>query len=223
MGREVSVLFCEFPKGKVLFQDASFHRGSSHKPMTPLCFFVQSVMGICTPLHQTPTGFPILHTRSQSAHQREGIQTGDEIKHGATLVGERSLYCTSQYILYIVLVSIYVIVHPSGFYRRGAPAGLVNVIGDKTALCGAARDVLVVLKLTVCGCHTKCSVNFSAHVLQVSSRLVGAFMTILTFWSYWMHPLSWHGIDFILFFSPSKTQSQSILYGRVHRQNIMKL
>lgn len=48
-----------------------------------------------------PTGFPILHTRSQCAHQRTGIQTGDEIKHGATLVGERSVYTVQCFSIHI--------------------------------------------------------------------------------------------------------------------------
>lgn len=151
--------------------------------------------------------------------KRADIQTGEEIKHDggrARHISDRDF--TSQYTLYSVLVSIDVIVHPSGLYRRGPPGGLVDVISDKTAPRGLALDVLIVLKLTLCRRHTKCSVNFRAHVLQMSSRLVefvGVFIIILTFRSYWTHPLSWHGIDWILFFPPAKTHSESILNGRL--------
>lgn len=166
MGWEVSALFCEFPNGR----SCSRMPASTEEVLTSrwhLYASLYSQLWECTPLHWTPTG----------SHQRVDIQTGDEIKH------ERERLYQS---LYSVLVSVDVIVYPSGLDRRGAPAGLVDVVRDKPALCGAARDVLVVLKMSVCGCHTKCSVNFRAHVLQMSSRLgefIGAFIIILTFWS----------------------------------------
>lgn len=148
-------------------------------------------------------GWPLKDRRhpysSHSAHQSRHIQqAGDEIKmeRGQT---------SSQHIVYGVLLSIDVVVHPSGLYCRGAPAGLINVIRDKTTLCGTSWNVLVV---TVCGSSDKRSINFRAHVLQMCWWLlefIGALVFVLTFRWYRAHPPPWNGIYYILFFSPAKT------------------
>lgn len=121
---------------------------------------------------------------------------------------------SSQHILQRALVSIDVIVHPSGLQGRGAPAGLINVIFDKTTLRGAAWNILVGLKLTVCGSNNKRSINFRTHVLKVSFGMLEfiiALLFVLIFRRYCAYPLAWNGIDYILFFSPAKTVIRNIM------------